>query len=330
MTRHATVVGIIITCWAAAVIGCGGDESTPHRPMMDSPTTLATGLQAPVAVAVDNDFVYVANAGDGSIVRLPKGKTEINTVTVSSQGLSGLAVDSQWAFFTNSSEGTVQRVRITGGTAELVAMGQDHPTRVVIASGGAYWINRGVDPGAGSVMTALPSGGTMLIASGQASPVGLAVDPSSVYWANALDGIWKAPLSGGTPQMLTSGFALGQVDINVVDGRLYVVGGMAAFGWIPLDGGEITHPQWPAGAPNAVFTKAVANNGQLYLLATGAAQQPMSGDAIWVASPYRSTQQLVPRVVALPTVTALAVDEQSIYWTEGGTGVNGALLQLSR
>lgn len=303
--------------WALVGAGCGDDMP----PAPTGPTVLATALANPVALALDADFVYVANSGDGSIVKVRKDGGGVQTLAVTQPGLAGIAVDAQAVYVTNKMQGTVSK--IPGGA---IATGLDHPSAIVAAPSGIYWINSG-SAGAppGTVMAILSSGARVTIATAMSAtfPGAITVDDAHVYWVNGRDGsIGKSDLSGGAVQELRApGGEFFSVDIALTNGRLYLAGVNFGLGWISVDGGPLTM-EVPA-ATNGGYAHVSIAGSQIYVL-WNALPPGSAPDVIW-AYPDR---QLVGN---LPVSLALAVDDKFVYWTEAGTGSsNGALLKMPR
>lgn len=117
-------------------------------------TLAATALQNPVAIAVDDSHLYLAQAGErfgvgnrGSIIALP----------------------------------------LEGGTQITLASGLPSPTTLTVGAGNAYWIE--LPSAAGTAIAKVPlTGGaaTTLIRGSQtninSSSTGLAVGATSIFW----------------------------------------------------------------------------------------------------------------------------------------------------
>jgi hypothetical protein len=158
-----------------------------------TPTTLATGVEAIVALALDNTHVYLATwrsypAGPGQIARVPKvGGTLESLVTLHVQP-AGLAVQGGQVYWTQA-DGTIQSVSSAGGAIQTLATGQAQPGAIVATSEQIAWLNVGelgtdCSPTGGSVVT-LPHGAATptVIASGIVGAHSLAAGPSSLYWS---------------------------------------------------------------------------------------------------------------------------------------------------
>jgi DNA-binding beta-propeller fold protein YncE len=299
----------------AFIVGCGDDMPPPPT----EPTVLATSLATPIALALDADFVYVANAGDGSIVRVRKDGTSRETFAITAPGLQGIAVDAQGVYVTNDMQGTVSRI-VAGSPPQMIAGGLDHPTEILAVPSGVYWLNRGSTGGAtGSVMALLPSGSLITVASNQPYASGLALGGPYAYWVLWREGsIWRTDISGGTPQQLLapSGEFL-PVDIGLSGDRLYIAGIHFGVSWIPASGGALT--QLTPAASDGGYSHVVVAGSHVYLL-WQAIPRGAGPDAI-----FADSQKLVGD---LPQTLALAVDDLSVYWIEAGP--QGALLKAPR
>jgi hypothetical protein len=143
-------------------------------------TTLASGDDYPVAIAVDKTNAYWADEG-GDVKKMPLGGGTITTLASTGQTLFGLAVDSANVYFTNAGAGTVESVPIGGGPTVTLATGQNGPGAIAVDSSGVYW----GDTWGGTVMRVpIGGGGAVTLASGQAPTVGLTTDSQYVYWTN--------------------------------------------------------------------------------------------------------------------------------------------------
>jgi hypothetical protein len=117
---------------------------------------------------------------------------------------SGLAADNTFLFWTESTTGSVFRVKKEGGKRELVASEQKNAQAILIEENTLFWTTLGTFGGDnfqhdGTVVRAAADGteATVLM-SGLHEPTYLAIDSAYVYVA-CPDRILKAAKSGGTP-----------------------------------------------------------------------------------------------------------------------------------
>jgi len=73
-----------------------------------------------------------------ALVRVPKNG-DTASVLATSGGLSGVAIGSDGVYWTDSKEGTVNRVALEGGQPETLASGQSQIQGVLVDSQGVYW-----------------------------------------------------------------------------------------------------------------------------------------------------------------------------------------------
>src|SRR5450432_1876266 len=101
----------------------------------------------------------------------------------------GIALDADYVYWTDPSQGAILRVLKSGGSGELLASGQDTPVQIAVDGDFVYWTNTS-DLGLGSVMRANKSGGSAtLLATGlgiasdqHRGPWAIAIDDVAVYW----------------------------------------------------------------------------------------------------------------------------------------------------
>ncbi|MCC6997693.1 MAG: hypothetical protein IT370_23955 [Deltaproteobacteria bacterium] len=195
-------------------------------------------------LALDRDDVYVSDGGRGLLLRVAKTGGAAHTVAQGASYASGVAVDDEavyWADAGNSTTGWVARIaKADGSTTKLVQ--QRGVWRLVLAGRVLHWIGPGevralsldAAPGTspalvfdGSSIGGLAAvGGQVLVSdlhddvivasvAGQPAaallgalhgPSALAADAQSVYFANGRDGtLCRAPLGGGAVEVLAEG-----------------------------------------------------------------------------------------------------------------------------
>lgn len=156
-------------------------------------TTLSTLTSARAKqIAVVNGFVYWVDdmilSGD-SIRKMPVAGGPLNTIASNIQGLTGLEVDSNSAYFAEYETGDIRKVSVNGGTVTTLFDGsaRDSPSSITQDQTHIYWshqtqVGRVSKNGGGLTFYELivkNSGG------------GIAVDDSSVYFVRD-EVIWRA------------------------------------------------------------------------------------------------------------------------------------------
>jgi hypothetical protein len=141
-----------------------------------NPTTIVTGQNSPVGVAVGGNHLYWANEGTAA---------------------------------KNYTDGTIVEANLDGTNPVTIADGQANPGGLALGPSHLYWANGGTPTVAGSIVEGRGVGGSpptpivTPIAIGQnvTGPLGVAVDSSHLYWANqsGLGNIIEANLDGTNP-----------------------------------------------------------------------------------------------------------------------------------
>jgi sugar lactone lactonase YvrE len=108
----------------------------------------------PRTMATDGDGVYWTDTGDATVKRADQDGSDLQIIAVLEGGAfpDGIAVDETHVYFTVGM--AVMKVDKLGGTAEVIAEGQDLPAIVALDRSCVYWTNTSVFGGNGSVMRA--------------------------------------------------------------------------------------------------------------------------------------------------------------------------------
>jgi len=124
----------------------------------NSVVTLATGQSNPKGIAVDPSFTHIywtsgvdahAQPSIASVLSLAIGAPSGTPPTVLASGYgsaTGIAVDSQYVYWTNYTDGTVVKTRTTGeGAPYTLASGAscNNPAAIVVRDNTVYWANQG-------------------------------------------------------------------------------------------------------------------------------------------------------------------------------------------
>jgi hypothetical protein len=306
--------------------GCPEDSGT-------LPVVLASGLDVPDGIAVDDASVYWVENGSGSVKRVSICGGAVTTLATGQSAPSSIAVDSTsvyWINYPDSEQGgTIVRVAKGGGAApEVLAAALGGVDCIAVGSAAVYGAT-----GIGTV-TRIPleGGAPTVVVPGDVLVSGLAVDTTRVYWISerggALAGVLlSAPLTSGTGGALTT-LASG------LNNAQSLVLGAASLYWIEED---------TAYVPNLVSVPA--GGGTPGVVASNAVAFAIDGaDVFWIRSSSTppamddilegSIDEGAPTVLASgqPAPNAIAVNSSGVYWSETGptAGDAGAIMKLAR
>jgi hypothetical protein len=101
-------------------------------------TVLATRQAKPTGIAFDGESLYWTNAGDGTVVKMPKSGGVPLTVATGQTAPFGIGVSSSGTYWTDQA-GTVMKVANGGGPAVTLASDQPTPYALVVDSGSVYF-----------------------------------------------------------------------------------------------------------------------------------------------------------------------------------------------
>ncbi len=194
--------------------------------------TLVHDLPDAAAIAVDATSIYVVESGgsDGKLLRMDK--TGANPTTLlATAGLSAVVVDASFAYVVeHAPQGRLLAVPKAGGTALVLAAGLVEALAIDLAGGTVYITEQGDASTGGAIgEIAAPASGAQQadvaafarIITGAHTPVDLAHDGTYIYWTADRDGLMRAPLAGGTPELRMGTAAAGNAAV-AIDGD-YVV-----------------------------------------------------------------------------------------------------------
>jgi hypothetical protein len=305
--------------------GCPSDSGT-------LPVVLASGLDMPDGIAIDEAFVYWVENGSGSVKRVSICGGAVTTLATGQSAPTAIAVDATSVYWINYPEteqgGSIMRVAKGGGAApEVLASALGGVDCIAVGSSAVYGAT-----GIGAVTRiSLEGGAPTVVVPGDILVSGLAVDTTRAYWISEKGGVlggilFSAPLTSGTgtPTMLASG-------LN--NARSLVLGATVLY-WIEFD---------TAYVPNVV--RMPAGGGTPELVASNAVAFAIDGaDVFWIRSSSLppvmddilegSLDGGAPTVLAAgqSSPNAIAVNSSGVYWSESGptAGDAGAIVKLAR
>ncbi len=266
----------------------GASTATLMRVSVDGgkPETLATNLDQPIRLAVDDSSVYWLESS--TLKKLPLSGGD---PVILASGLSplGIAVDGTSVYWLSAHRGSciqpcdaVMKVPLDGGAPTNVVTQVGELWDFVIDGTNVYWFedhgyeNGYAAPGPWLLRKApLTGGGVVTLATLPNFVEALAVDATRVYWTEtggspARDSLNTVPLDGGTVETLAT-------DLRLANNVL-------------VDGNDVYWTANIAGTQNAGVTKL-----------------PLSGGPEVLASDPASTHE-----------HALAIDATAVYWANEG------------
>ena len=167
--------GSVVVCRAT---GCGSP----------GPQILATSLQRPRGIALDEAFVYWVNEGvgadtdTGTVSRILKSGGVAQKIADHQSGPAYIAVDVENVYWTNRGSGDVMVWPKSGGDPQMFASGQGNAWAIAVDASGVYWTTWGPN---GAVSTCPASGcdaGVTVVAGALNSPFGIALGANAIYF----------------------------------------------------------------------------------------------------------------------------------------------------
>ncbi len=291
-------------------------------------TTLASGQSGPSAIAVDATSVYWVMAGpiDGAVVKVSLGGGKITTLASGQSLPTGIAVDATSVYWTNQYagiydgdetcngqalkgtfiRGTVMRVPLSGGTVTTLANEQCAPAGIAVDSSNVYWTNTDYC-GAATVNNPCPD-----------APLGSAGNPDPIDPGNT---VMSVPIGGGALTTLASN----------QNGLWPIAVGAASVYWTSPDNLAVMSVPIGSGAPTVLVAEqyypwdVVVDATHAYWVNVDDAD---NGSVI-MSVPLDGSG--APSAIAAgQSASYLAVDAQSVYWTnQGKDGADGTVMRLT-
>ena len=107
--------------------------------------------------------------------------------------VTDLATDGQYVYWSDTTDQTINRIAVTGGTILVLAQSQYNPVRIAVDDTYVYWSNQ---LGEVCMRTVKDGTGTSEMAAAASSPYGVVLDAQNVYWVNQGDGTVRAAPKG--------------------------------------------------------------------------------------------------------------------------------------
>lgn len=280
--------------------GPGPNEGSVHTVPLQggASSTLAEGESTPIAVALDDAWVYwVSFASGGSVARVGKAGTDYAQLAVTNAPRS-LALDAERVFW-STVEGAIMHLPKSGGTPTPLTQAGPGVCSVFVNEDHIYWTNR--LSGDVSRLDKLDTTGASLttVATSQSNPTAVYVDAQHVYWLEAGPSFDGADCFAASGRVLRTPHAqLGTIE--------EVASGQACPARIT---GDATHVYWTNQGTVEETTLAYRFDGSVARAAAGSTPAPEDV----------ATTQLRPRGIAL--------SDTSVFWVNRGLGLKQGTIQ---
>jgi hypothetical protein len=216
----------LVTITKAPVPSAPPDGNIDAASPIFATATLVHDLPDASAIAVDASSIFVVERGgsDGKLLRMDK--TGANPTTLlATAGLSAVVVDGSFAYVVeHAPQGRLLAVPKAGGTALVLAATLVEPLAIDLAGGEVYITEQGDASTGGAIgEIAAPAAGAQQadvaafarIVTAAHTPVDLAHDATYLYWTADRDGLMRAPLAGGTPELRMGTAAAGNAAVAI-------------------------------------------------------------------------------------------------------------------
>jgi hypothetical protein len=167
--------------------------------------TLAAGLPSPWAIALDETLVYF-NAS-GLILSIPTTGGIPSVLFIGTDGVLGLALDSGYVYWGETSSGGVRRVSKAGGTFETVTppSASADSVRAIATTDTFVYSHRSGNSGAAIFRAPVGGGPEEKIADAIRTVQAIAVSEPYVFAAG--DGVVRYSIDGATPVVVTDAWS---------------------------------------------------------------------------------------------------------------------------
>jgi hypothetical protein len=221
-----------------ALAGCGtAPATTAAPPAADAGTEAGPGDGAPAWVPEKCTRTPGVLQALGTTDDLSNGLNESGSVAVGPHSVYWIQPSTSVVL---DADGEIRRTGKCGGAATRVSRGLAAPMDLVVVGDDAYWVELGTENGHGGLENGRVAGGPEGGAQGiygptSEEPAAIATDGARLFWAGSW-GIYRIPVAGGTPDLVTDEHAAALV---VDDVSVYFVDMKGDLKAVPKAGGSV-------------------------------------------------------------------------------------------
>lgn len=285
-------------------------------------TTLVSGLNRPLSVAVDSSYLYWSEMGSGSdtgtLKKMEISSGSITTLATDLKQPYYIAIDETSVYWTEFSyaggagSGAMKKVDIAGGSVTTLASGEYQPLTIAVDAANVYWAEY-----EGGTIHKIGKDGSDLADLATGRYPRTVIDSTSVYWTETtLGNVRKVGLDGGTVTTLASG--RNQPNCIAVDASsvYWTDAGSGTLNKMGINGGAITVLASGLVAPVDVAVDAT----NVYWMESGTGMLKKVGISGGTVSTLAS---------GLNGPQDMTLDAASVYWTEDAGGTVNKVAKVS-
>jgi hypothetical protein len=262
---------------------------------------------APALLAQDSTNIYWTDLGDDTINLAPKATGQRRVLATSNS--SALAVDDAYVYWVEAITGIAYRVSQGGGAVTQLAT---VTPPIVVDDTSLYWV------GANSNYMKIPkSGGPPTVFATLSGANGLVSDGMNLY-SLLTKGVYIIGKAGGATA-LTSTAGLGTFSTLSADGEgAYWVFNMGGAYIQTYRGGTLSAPSFPLDLATLPVASSVPLPSVMASDGCGTIYWTMDGPDVWRLMGPGAAGVAAQVVTGGTKITQLAVDNDFLYWTDGG------------
>jgi hypothetical protein len=284
------------------------------------PGTLASGLNYPTSIAVDDTWVYFTAtvSGQGVLKKVLKtGGSETTIISTNFGSFNFVTLSDTDIFCVLTSLNVIKIPKNGGAFTTLYATNYGSIEGLTLRDGLVYFANYY----RGTIYSVPVNGGAVsVVASGPTSASAIAIDDTNIYWST-MDypgTVNSQPKIGGSRTILASGFMSPTLGLILHSNWLYWTASSDVYR-VPRAGGV---KESMASGLNSAWRMASDGTNLFWVEFTAPGgcvkQMPLVGGPI------------ITLATNLSSPSAIAVDAQNVYWAEGDNRVVGSIKWVAK